>query len=195
MRVVRQPDGARAPLDEGTVEDVVGPADGADGWAVTVRVGAELWLLPEGDLEPESPGSVGGTERNDTLLLRLVTDLTDGIHAARVAEQIDGVLRTIVGPSILEIEAERHWAEPFQYELEVNLRPLGDAVEAFRAIAAAGGDWLSCRDDGWRCSLWWSADEDDAGFLVPEVRGAEVTLFPWSNPARRPEHERPLVSV
>jgi len=153
-------------------------------------------VLPEDNLEPKAPGGGGGTERLDTLRLRLVTDLSDGIEAARVAGQIDEALRAVIGPSTVEIEAERHWAEPFQYELDVTVHPLGDAVEAFRALAEAGRDgWLSCRDDGWRCDLWWSAEEDDAGFLVPQVRGAEVTFLPWNSPARRPEHERPLVTV
>jgi hypothetical protein len=69
-------------------------------------------------------------------------------------------------------------------------------VEALRALVAAGGDrWLSCRDDGWRCELWWHAEEHEPGFLVPEVRGAEVLFLPWSSPALRPEDERPLVTV
>jgi hypothetical protein len=125
-----------------------------------------------------------------------VTDLTDGVEAAQVAERIDAALRRLVGPAILSIEAERHWAEPYRYELEAAVRPLGDAVAALRALVVAGGDgWLCCRDDGWRCDLWWSADEDGPGFLVPEVRGAYVTFLPWSSPARRPESERPLVKL
>jgi len=184
------------PLGEGIVEDVVGPAEGGTGWAVAVQVGEALWVLPEDSLEAKAPGGVGGAERLDTLELRLVTDLTDGVQAARVAEQIESTLRTLIGPSLIEITAERHWAEPFHYELDVNVSPLGDAVEAFRALAGAGRNgWLSCRDDGWRCDLWWSDDEDEAGFLVPEVYGAEVTFLPWSSPLQRPEQERPLVSV
>ena len=177
------------------VEDVVGPTDSGAGWAVAVRVGDALWVLPEDDLESTSSGLDLAPERIDTLQLRLVTELTDGVEAARVAERIDEELRSIVGPAILSIEAERHWAEPYYYELDVAVQPLGDPVEALRAVVAAGHDgWLSCRDDGWRCDLWWNAEEDEPGFLVPDVRGAEVTFLPWGSPARRPEAERPLVT-
>jgi hypothetical protein len=197
VRVVRQPEGARSPLHEGVVEDVVGPSEDGRGWAVSVRVGDGLWVLPEDDLESTAFNADVQPERLDTVELRLVTELTDSVEAAAVAERIDEEVRLVVGPAILSIEAERHWADPYFYEFDVSVRPLGDAVTALRALVAAGRDgWLSCRDDGWRCDLWWNADEeDDAGFLVPEVRGAEVTLLPWGSPARRPEGERPLISV
>ena len=196
MRILRQPDGARSRLRKGVVEDVAGPNDGGTGWEFVLRVGNALWVLPEEDLEALARSSAPAGERSDTLELRLVTDLTDGIVAAQVAERLDAELRRVVGPAIVSIEAERHWAEPYWYELQVSVRPLGDAVEALRALAAVGGDgWLSCRDDGWRCDLWWHADEDEPGLLVQEVRDAEVTFLPWGSPARRPEHERPLVSV
>jgi hypothetical protein len=196
VRVVRQPDGARSPLRDGVVEEVVGPTERGAGWAVAIRVGDALWVLPEDDLESISPRADPAPERIDVLQLRLATELTDGVEAARVAERIDEELRAVVGPAILSIEAERHWAEPYLYELEVTVQPLGETLAAFRALADAGRDgWISCRDDGWRCDLWWHADEDEPGFLVPEVRGAEVSLLPWSSPARRPESERPLVSV
>ncbi len=198
MRILRQPDGALSPLGEGVIDDVVGPTEDGTGWATAVRVGDALWVLAEDDLEPaRAHASAPQEERFDTLQLRLVTELTDGVQAARVAEQVDATLRELVGPSTLEIEAERHWAEPYNYELDVSVRPLGDAIAALRALADAGGaGWLSCRDDGWRCDLWWNADEEDEpGFLVPEVRGAEVTFLPWQSPARRPEEDRPLVRL
>ena len=196
MRVVRQPEGARSPLRDGVVEDVVGPTESGTGWAVAIRVGHALWVLPEDDLESTSTRADAAPERVDVLQLRLATELTDGVEAARVAERIDEELRASVGPAILSIEAERHWAEPYLYELDVTVRPLGDTLAAFRALAEAGRDgWLSCHDDGWRCDLWWHAEEDEPGFLVPEVRGAEVSLLPWSSPGRRPESERPLVTV
>ena len=179
------------------VEDVVGPTEGGAGWAVTVRVGGALWVVPEDDLESIAPGGPAAPERADTLQLRLVTELTDGVEAARVAERLDEEIQALVGPSVVEIEAERHWADPYYYELDVAIRPRGDAVDALRVLAESGGEgWISCRDDGWRCDLWWDGDEDDGQiFLVPEVCGAEVSLLPWGSPARRPEEERPLVSV
>ena len=198
VRIVRQPDRARSPLGEGVIEDVVGPTEDGTGWATAVRVGDELWVLAEDDLESAQPHAVPvNEERFDTLQLRLVTELTDGVEAARVAEEIDATLRELVGPSILEIEAERHWAEPYNYELDVSVRPFGDAITALRALVDVGGDgWLSCRDDGWRCDLWWNVDdEDEPGFLVHEVRGAEITFLPWESPARRPEEDRPLVKL
>jgi len=196
VRVVRSPERARAPLGDAVVEDVAGPNETGTGWTVAVRAGGELWVLPEEDLEPAGAPRGPAPERVDTLRLRLVTELTDGVSAARLAERLERRLPRVVGPAAVEVEAERHWADPYRYELEVTVRPRGDAVEALRALAAAGGGgWLSCRDDGWRCDLWWSAEDDGEGFLAPEVRGAEVTLLPWGSPALRPEQERPLVSV
>jgi hypothetical protein len=177
---------------------VVGPNEDGTGWTAAVRIDGALWVLAENDLESTSKrGGPAADERFDTLQLRLVTELTDGVQAARVSEHIDEAVRELAGPAILAIEAERYWAEPYHYELDVTVRPLGDAVAALRALADAGGDgWLSCRDDGWRCDLWWHAeDDDDPGYLVPEVRGAEVTFLPWESPARRPEEERPLVRL
>jgi hypothetical protein len=186
----------KSPLGEGVVEDIAGPTEDGAGWAVSLRVGEELVVLPEADLEAVVLHAEPPPERVDTLELRLVTDLADGVEAARAADRIDEEIRAVVGPSILTIVAERHWAEPYFYELDVSVSPLGDAVAALRALVAAGSDgWLSCRDDGWRCDLWWNAEEDEPGFLVPEVRGAEVTFLPWSSPVRRPEGERPLVTV
>jgi hypothetical protein len=102
----------------------------------------------------------------------------------------------VLGSATVEIEAERHWAEPFLYELDVSIKPAGSVIDAFRELVdAGGGGWIACRDDGWRCDLWWDAGDDEAGLLVPEVRGAELTLLPWSSTERRPEGDRPLVSV
>jgi len=196
VRVIRQPAGARSPLGEGIVEDVVGPTEDGGGWAVSLRAGDELWVLPEDDLEAKAPHPDPPAERVDSLQLRLVTELADGVETARVADRIEDEIRAVVGPSLLTIVAERHWAEPYFYELDVSVCPLGDAVGALYALVAAGGDgWLSCRDDRWRCDLWWNAEEDEPGFLVREVRGAELAFLPWSSPAFRPEGERPLVSV
>ena len=50
VRILRQPDGARSPLGEGVVEDVVGPTEDGTGWATAVRVGDSLWVLAEDDL-------------------------------------------------------------------------------------------------------------------------------------------------
>jgi hypothetical protein len=211
--VVRLPAGAER-QGEAVVDDVAGPDEGGSGWLVQVWVGEpggsrSLWAFPEDELEPtglvedrrgqrlEAARVPPAEERFDTLRLRLVTELTDGVQAARVAERLDGELRTRIGPAVIAVEAERHWSEPFNYELEVTARPLGDAVAALRALADVGGDgWLSCTDDGWRCDLWWNADEDgNATFLLDEVVGAEVSFLPWSSPARRPANEQPLVSV
>jgi len=186
----------RTPRGDGVVDDVVGPTEDGTGWAVAACVGDELWVFPEDELVSLAPRADPPAERFDTVALRLVTELTDSVAAARLAEEIDEAIRETVGPVALSIEAERHWAEPYFYEFDVAVRPLGNAVEALRALAAAGGDgWLSCSDDGWRCDLWWSAGDDEPGFLVPEVRGAELVFLPWESPAFRPETERPLVNV
>jgi hypothetical protein len=197
VRLLRQPEGARIAAREGTVEDVVGPLEDGAGWAVSVRLGGELFVVPEHELEAVAPGAVGGQERIDTIEVRLVTSLTDGVEAAQTAEQVEESVRALVGTATVEITAERHWAEPYYYELDVIVRPVDQAIGAFLALFTAGASgWISCKDDGWRCDLWWSAEDDDApGYLVPEVRGAELTYLPWSSPARRPEADRPLVSV
>jgi hypothetical protein len=196
------------------VDELAGPDEDGAGWLVHVWVDEpdgprSLWTFAEAELattglvEDARGRRRDGTrlappeERFDSLRLRVVTELTDSVVAARTAERLDAELRELIGPCVIAVEAERHWAEPYYYELEVTARPLGDAVTALRAVADAGGEaWLTCTDDGWRCDLWWSAEEDDdAVLLLPEVRGAEVSFLPWSSPARRPANEQPLISV
>jgi hypothetical protein len=202
------------PGSEGLVEETAGPNDEGTGWNVTVRLGGteggdSLILLPEIGLETTGMGENERGERiilddlpqpdelRNCLELRLFTEITDGIEAARVAETIERDLVELLGGAGITIEAERHWSEPYNYELSVLVRPLDNPVDALRAIAEAGGrGWIAVRDDGWRCDLWWSATADeDAILLVPEVHGAEVAFLPWTSPARRPESERPLVAV
>ena len=199
---------------EGVVDELVGPDAAGTGWTVSVwveepnRGGRSQSILPEDALEPtglaEGPDGERvpveampeAAERRSVIQLRIVTPLTDSSVAAHVAEQIDEAIRDLVGPSRMTIEAERHWADPYHYELDLVVEPYGDPVEALRALAEAGGQgWLSCTDDGWRCDLWWSSQDDDALFLAPEVKGAEVSFLPWDDPSRRPESERPLVAV
>ena len=199
---------------EGVVEEVVGPNEDGTGWNVSVRVrqpdaGDSLLLLSEADLD-----STGFTEDDegeryslqllpepdelkDRVELRLFTNIADGIDAARVAEDIEQELLDLIGEAAILIEAERHWSEPFNYQLTITIEPSGDPVAALQRLADAGGDgWLSCIDDGWRCDLWWSATADEAAaFIVPHVRGAELAFLPWHSPAKRPIDERPLVAV
>jgi hypothetical protein len=202
--------------NEGLVEEIAGPNDEGTGWSVTVRVGASggadsLVLFGEEELETTGMGENERGERTileelpppgdarNRLELRLFTEITDGIEAARLAETIEQELIELLGGAAVAIEAERHWSEPYNYELGVTVHPLDNPVEALRLIAEiGGGGWIACRDDGWRCDLWWSASgEEGAGavLLTPEVHGAEVAFLPWSSPARRPEAERPLVAV
>ena len=202
------------PGSEGVVEGVAGPNEDGTCWAVTVRLGDpsatdSLVLLAESDLEPtglaEDENGVRVAleavpepdEPRDRLELRLVTDITNGIDAARVAAALERELLELIGAATISIEAERHWSDPYNYELDVTIEPVDDPVVALRELAEAGRDgWLSCRDDGWRCDLWWSdTEDDDAIFVAPEVRGAEITFLPWRSPRRRPEEERPLVDV
>jgi hypothetical protein len=198
---------------EGVVDDIHGPDDDGVGWAVAVWVdvpdrGRSIWIMEEDDLEPtgfaESPDGERipvnaippAAERRTLLQLRVVTTLTDSAVAAQVAENIEAAIRDLVGHCRISIEAERHWADPYHYELDVAVEPYGDPVEALHTLAEAGGEgWLSVLDDGWRCNLWWSRPEDEAIFLVPEITGVEVSFLPWDDPARRPESERPLVPV
>ena len=209
--MVRSP-GVPAPGTEAVVEEVAGPTEDGSGWAVTLNLqdgGDSLAELPEADLEPtglaedERGGRVmleglGPTEElRDSIELRLFTEIADGIDAARVATTIEQELAELLGGATVTIEAERHWSEPYNYELGVTIHPLDDPADALRRLTEAGGDcWLSCRDDGWRCDLWWSnAGDEDVHLIVPEVRGAELSFLPWRSPRRRPEDERPLVAV
>jgi hypothetical protein len=197
--------------EEAVVAEIEGPNDEGTAWNVTVRLGSareadSLVVLGEEALEPTGMAENERGERIplegkppalDCIELRLFTEITDGIDAARVASEIEDELVELLGDATVSTEAERHWSEPYNYELTVTIAPAGQVVEALRAVAAAGeGGWLACRDDGWRCDLWWSTTRDpDAILIVPEVHSAEVALIPWSDPSRRPEEERPLVTV
>jgi hypothetical protein len=201
-----------APL-EGVVEDVPGPDESGTRWTVSLwvedpRRGRSLRVAPEDELEPtglaEGPeGERFGVdalpeppERRTTIQLRIATSLTDGGLASQAADQVEEAVRELVGPARIVVEAERHWSEPFPYQLDLYVQPVGDAVAAFRALADAGEEgWLSCTDDGWRCDLWWCRPDDDVLFLGPDVHGAQISFVPWDSPARRPELERPLVAV
>jgi hypothetical protein len=197
---------------EAVVEEVAGPNEEGTSWLLNLRVrggGDEPVVVDEAEVEPTglAENEVGervplgaddlDDEHADRLELRLFTELTDGIEAARVAETIERELTDLLGGATVTIEAERHWSEPYNYELAVSVVPHGDPVEALEILAEAGGaGWLACADDGWRCDLWWSASRDpDAMLVVPEVHGAEVAFTPWSDPSRRPADDRPLVVV
>jgi len=199
---------------EAVVEEVAGPNAAGTGWLLNVRLASaeasgEPVVLDEAEVEPtglaqnevgERVPSGAELEREDPgdmLELRLFTEITDGIEAARVAERIEQEIVDLLGGAGVSIEAERHWSEPYNYELAVTIVPQGNAVEALEILAEAGGNgWLACSDDGWRCDLWWSATRDpDAMLVVPEVHGAELAFIPWSDPSRRPHDARPLVVV
>jgi hypothetical protein len=198
---------------EGVVEELAGPNDAGTSWLLNVRLGdgedgREPLVLDEGEVEPTGLvenevgervplGAGAGQEAGDRLELRLFTEITDGIEAARVAEHIEEELGDLLGGATVTIEAERHWSEPYNYEFAVSVAPHGDPVEALEILAEAGGNgWLACTDDGWRCDLWWSAAGDpEAMLVVPEVHAAELAFLPWSDPSRRPDAERPLVVV
>jgi hypothetical protein len=198
---------------EGVVEEVAGPNDAGTSWLLNVRLrdgedGREPLIVDEDDVEPtglaeneigeQVPlGADSGDASGDGLELRLFTEIADGIEAARVAERIEEELSDLLGGATVTIEAERHWSEPYNYELAVSVAPHGDPVEALTILAEAGGNgWLACRDDGWRFDLWWSAARDpEAMLVVPEVHAAELAFVPWSDPSRRPDEQRPLVVV
>jgi hypothetical protein len=215
VRIVGAPGLTTAPRQEAVVEEVAGPNDEGSGWLLTLRLcdetgGDTMVVLDEEDLEATGYGESGAGERvvleaggedepepRDCLELRLFTEIADGIEAARVAHTIEQELAALLGGATVSTEAERHWSEPFNYELAVSVVPDADPVEALQILAEAGGEgWLACRDDGWRCELWWSATRDpDAMLIVPEVHAAEIAYLPWSTPSRRREADRPLVSV
>jgi hypothetical protein len=200
--------------EEAVVENICGPNEDGTGWTVTVRLSGpathdSLTVLSENALEPTGLAHDDGGQRvpvgvlpateeaRDCIELRLFTEITDGIDAARIAAEIEEDLIELIGEATVSTEAERHWADPYNYELVVTILPRSRTAEALRRLAEAGeGGWLAYRDDGWRCDLWWSASRDpDAILIVPEVHAAEIVFVPWSSPARRPEEERPLVAV
>jgi hypothetical protein len=212
--IVRLSSRLGAGTDEGVVDDVAGPDEAGTRWLVSLwiddpgRGGRSLWVVPEDELEPTGLAEThdgsrvpvdalpSALERRSAVTLRVVTPLTDSGVAAQVAERIEHAIHELVGPCRLSVEAERHWSDPYHYELDLVVEPEGDPVAAMHAFAEEGaGGWLSCTDDGWRCSLWWSRPDDDAVFLAPEIGGAEVSYVPWDDPSRRPEDERPLVAV
>jgi len=200
-------------IAEGVVDDIEGPDDDGLGWAVSVWVddpdrGRSIWVLAETDLQPTgfAENADGdripvntvppAAERRTLLQLRVVTNVIESSIAAAVAANIEESLRDLVGHCRIATEAERHWADPYHYELDVAVEPYGDPVEALQIVAEAGGEgWLSVLDDGWRYNLWWSRPDEDSIFLAPEISGAEVSFLPWDDPSRRPESERPLVAV
>jgi hypothetical protein len=212
VRIASAPAHAAVVGEEAVVEEVAGPNEEGTGWLLTLRLPGvtgvdSMIVLAEDDVEPtgfaesptgervmmdpEDPGPI------DFLELRLFTEIADGIEAAKVADAIEQEIPALLGDATITTEAERHWSQPYNYELEVSIGNLADPVEALQILAEAGGDgWLACRDDGWRVELFWSATRDpDAMLIVPEVHAAEVAFLPWSSPARRPDSERPLVSV
>jgi hypothetical protein len=214
VRVVHAPVELAAAGGEAVVEEVTGPNEAGTGWLLTLRLCSEaegdtMIVLGEDDLEATGFAEDDGGQRvplstlpapaapADRLELRLFTEITDSPEAARVAQSIEQEVSALIGGAAVTTEAERHWSEPYNYELLVSVVPEGDPVEALQILAEAGGDgWLAWRDDGWRCDLWWSSGRDpDAMLIVPEVHAAEIAFLPWSSPTRRDEADQPLVSV
>ena len=199
---------------EGVVEELAGPDEEGRGWNLTLRVAEvggheRLVSVPEAQLEPTGlvldergrrvPLRAGAPvgEPRDRIELRLFTEITDGIAAARAAEEVERELLGVLAGASVTIVAERHWAEPFNYEFAVSVEPHDDPVEAVGWFALVGdGGWIASRDDGWRFELWWcTTAERDSSFLVPEVHSAQLAFLPWRSPRRRPESERPLMAV
>jgi len=214
VRVAPAPGAVPLAVLEGIVQDVAGPNEDGTGWNLTVKVGQPgandtLVSLAESSLEAtgmevdERGRRVPLAERpaaddlRDRIELRLFTLIVDGIEAARVADEIEAELLALVRGAAIAIVAERHWSEPFNYELAVSIEPLDDPKEVVDYLSFIGdGGWISADDDGWRFELCWSAPADEETvFLAPEIHGAQVTFLPWRSPRRRPEAERPLTTV
>jgi hypothetical protein len=214
VRVAHAPAAVSLSAREGVVVDVAGPNEEGTGWNLTVRVGepgvndtlvscAESSLEATGMVLDEHGGRVPLATRpapedlRDRIELRLFTMITNGIEAARVADEIEAELLALVRGAAIAIVAERHWSEPYNYELAVSIEPLDDPKEVVDYLSLMGdGGWISVDDDGWRFELCWSAPADEETvFLAPEIHGAQVTFLPWRSPRRRAEAERPLTSV
>jgi len=214
VRVARAAGEAPRARCEGVVEDISGPTEDGSGWTLTVRLaqpdsGDELVSVSESQLEATGlvldergrrvplAGRPREPEPSDLIELRLFTELVDGIAAARVADEIERELAVALSGASIAIVAERHWSEPYPYELSISIAPRDDPVEALAWLALLGdGGWIASRDDGWRFDLWWSdAGGAEAAFLAPEVHAAEVSFLPWRSPGWRPESQRPLLDV
>ena len=139
----------------------------------------------------------GRTSCATCLELRLFTEITDGIDAARVAEEIERELVELLGGATVSIEAERHWSEPFNYELGVTIvtarrpgrsAPFGSPTPEGAAGSPAGTTAGAASSGGAPRAT------SDVVLIVPEVHGAEVAFLPWSSP-RGGRVRAPLVAV
>ena len=110
-----------------------GTADG-DPLMTTARARARVDRARRGRARRRVPlGTIPvADEPRDRLELRLFTEVTDGIDAAAIAETIERELATLLGGATVTIEAERHWPEPFNYELAVSILPHDDPIERAR---------------------------------------------------------------
>src|SRR4051812_43906756 len=114
VRVVDAPAEVAVPGDEAVVEEIAGPNDDGDGWLLTLRLcregaGEPMVILAEDDLEATGFGEDAGGQRvplsalpeqpepYDCLELRLFTEITDGIEAARVAQSIEHEIGALLG--------------------------------------------------------------------------------------------------
>src|SRR6202035_4405324 len=121
VRVLRAREDVALPGSEGLVEEIAGPNDEGTGWSVTVRLGGRgrpdsLVLFAEDELETTGMGENERGERTiledlprpsdprNRLELRLFTEITDGIDAARVAETIERELVELLGGAAVTIE-------------------------------------------------------------------------------------------
>ena len=127
-------------------------------------------------------------EARDRIELRLFTEITDGIDAARIASEIEEELVELLGDVDVSHGGRASLGRPVQLRAVRDGRPARESRSRRWALLAKTGEggWLAYRDDGWRCDLWWSASRDpDAILIVPEVHAAEIVFVPWSSPARQ----------
>jgi hypothetical protein len=208
VRVAQMPEAVGDEPDvrgmEGTVSSF-SPCEDGQAWSIGVWLDEleEVWSFDERQLESAGMVEVQLDERKTRvpidpasheesfggeLTVKLLTEI-DEREAARLVNEAEAALRSLVPLERLTWKGEVHWHGPYRYDVELELWTSGDARDAFEAIVASRrSGWVSQVDDGWGCSFWWSADDDEAGeaFLVPEAHDVAVYLTPWSDPSSRP---------
>jgi hypothetical protein len=196
---------------EAVIHSISNPNERGTSWLYLVWIdepeptGRVLWVVDQSDLtslgllehddgrRDPLPASPSPDEMHDEIYLRLVTDIRDETAARHVADAAAAALRRLVRVQTLDVEAERHWHEPFYYEVRLRLEVEGDVLAAFdRIIAEADSGWTRVDDDGWRCDGTWSQRDAESGsvLLDPQVEYAEIVASPWETVERRPAAQR-----
>ena len=198
---------------EAVVEEIAGPNEDGTGWLLTVRLegdegGREPVVLDEARRRADglrrtrwasaSRSRRASEEPGDRLELRLFTEITDGIEAARVAERIEEEVADLArrrdghdrGRAALvgavQLRARRHGGAARRPGRGARDPRRGRRQRVARVPATTAGAATSGGARRATPTPCWSCRRCTAPRLA---------FLPWSSPARRPDDERPLVVV